>query len=47
MWTNNQGRGSELYFLTAKSPAIKKAWVAAIKTILEGQLELLKGNFCM
>ena len=43
VWTNNQGKGSELYFLTARSSSVKKAFVSAIKAILDSQLEQLKG----
>ncbi|XP_065051810.1 triple functional domain protein-like isoform X2 [Rhopilema esculentum] len=42
IWTKNPAGGSELYFLTAKSPNIKKAWVEAIRSILETQLDLVK-----
>lgn len=42
VWTNNQGKGSELYFFTARSSSVKKAFVSAIKAILDSQLEQLK-----
>ena len=43
VWTNSQGKGSELYFLTARSVSVKRSFVSSIKAILDSQLEMLKG----
>ena len=45
VWSKNPDGSSEIYVLIARSPSVKKQWVAATRDILESQFSLAKGMY--